>query len=359
MKSFKLLGALLGALIMVGTFAGAALAGAHKSGKAAIRTVVHFPVNGPGGQASGSCFWGTSYTQETWNKIWPDSHTNYETSIDTIPAGGKIVFHGQFPHARFFSLTTSSTLGVIRGHLYDDQIKPDPGSTNPFLRGANRNATHRSFTVTMVDAPDPGPGHEAPNTIYGGVAGQVPGTGPMLLVVRVYLPDHGRNFTGGVGDPTATYVAPNGAVSTGQAACSDVSAKPGFNNLTNVNPILFPESKIQSLLALSSSPEHPAVKHTAWYKYFNPSWMLAPYYAGTSDASMISTLPLVGTGLGANPANGYVFTWLDRRFGPITTVTTSSCCAASCRPRRRRMQVKQRCRGAHRCATGRSATTRD
>src|SRR6202034_100509 len=53
-----------------------------------------------------------------------------------------------------------------------------------------------------------------------------------------------------------------------------------------------------------------------WYKYFTPSWLLAPYYAGTSDASMISSLPLVGTGLGANPANGYVFTWLDRRFGP-------------------------------------------
>jgi hypothetical protein len=67
---------------------------------------------------------------------------------------------------------------------------------------------------------------------------------------------------------------------------------------------------------LSSSPEHPAVKHTVWYKYFNPSWMLAPYYAGTSDASMISSLPLTGTGLGANPANGFAFAWLDRRFGP-------------------------------------------
>ena len=31
---------------------------------------------------------------------------------------------------------------------------------------------------------------------------------------------------------------------------------------------------------------------------------------------MISTLPLTATGLGANPANGYVFTWLDRSFGP-------------------------------------------
>ena len=316
MKFFKLIGVLLGALVLIGALAGSALAGAAKTGRSAVRTVVHFPANGPGGQASNTCFWGTSYTEETWNKIWPDSHTNYETSIDTIPAGGKIVFHGQFPHARFFSFTTSSVLGTIRGHLYDDQIKPDPGSTNPFLPGANRNAKHRSFTVTMVDAPDPGPGLEAPNTVYGGVAGQAPGAGPMLIVVRVYLPDRGRDFTGGVGDPVASYVAPNGTTVTGQAACTDVSAKPGFSNLTNVNPLIFPESKIQSLLALSSSSEHPAVKDTVWYKYFNPSWMLAPYYAGTSDASLISSLPLTGTGLGANPANGFAFAWLDRRFGP-------------------------------------------
>jgi hypothetical protein len=134
--------------------------------------------------------------------------------------------------------------------------------------------------------------------------------------VRTYLPDRGRDFSGGAGTPTASYVAANGTTSTGQAACTDVSAKPGYQNLTNVNPILFPESKIQSLLALSSSPEHPAVPDPVWYKYFTPAWLLAPYYAGTADASMISSLPLVGTGLGANPANGYVFTWLDRRFGP-------------------------------------------
>jgi hypothetical protein len=316
MKSFKPVGALVSVLIMFGALAGASVASAAKAGTPAVRSVVHFPARGPGGQNSHACFWGVSYTQETWNYIWPNSDTNYETSIDTIPAGGKVVFHGQFPHARFFSFTTSSVLGVIRGHLYDDQIKPDPGSTNPFRPGANRNATHRSYTVTMVDAPDPGPGLEAPNTVYGGIAGQAPGAGPMLLVVRVYLPDRGRDFTGGVGDPTASYVGPSGTPATGQQACTDVSAKPGFANLINVNPILFPESRIKSLLALSSSPEHPAVKRTVWYKYFNPQWMLAPYYAGTSDANLIASLPVTGSGLGANPANGFALAWLDRRFGP-------------------------------------------
>jgi hypothetical protein len=316
MKSFKPVGALVSALIMFGALAGASVASAAKAGAPAVRSVVHFPAHGPGGQNSHACFWGVSYTQETRNIIWPDSHTDYPVSIDTIPAGGKIVLHGRFPHARFFSLTTSSVLGVIRGHLYDTSIKPDKGSINPFLPGANRTSTHRSYTITVVDRPDPGPGHEAPNTLYGGIAGQAPGTGPLLIVERVYLPDRGRDFSGGVGEPAASYVAADGTISSGQAACTTLQTKAGASNLIDVNKLLFPLSKMTALLGLSSSPEHPAVAKPVWYKYFTPQWLLAPFYAGTSQASQIASLPLVGTGLGANPANGYVFTWLDRTFGP-------------------------------------------
>ena len=316
MRKSRLIGAAAVALSTVAATSGVAAARHEAASRGPKRVVVHFPVNGPGGQDSHTCFWGVSYTQETRNIIWPDSHTDYPVSTDTIPAGGKIVLHGQFPHARFFSLTASSVLGQLRGHLYDIAIKPDPGSTNPFLPGANRNAKHRSYTVTIVDQADPGPGHEQPNTLYAGAAGQAPGAGPFVLTERVYLPDRGRDFSGGVGDPAASYVDASGATSTGQSACTALDVKPGASNLINVNPILFPETKIQQLLALSNSPEHPAVKNPVWYKYFGPSWLLAPYYAGTSDASMISSLPLTATGLGANPANGYVFTWLDRSFGP-------------------------------------------
>jgi hypothetical protein len=310
-----LIGAAAAALCTIGATSGAAAATHLPAAQSSKRVVFHFPSNGPGGQDSHTCFWGTSYTQETRNIIWPDSHTDYEVSTDTIPAGGRLVLHGQFPHSRFFSFTITSPIGVLHSFLYDVNIKPDAGSTNPFLPGANRNATHRSYTVTIVDQPDPGPGHEQPNTVYAGAAGQPAGQA-FTLAVRTYLPDKGRDFTGGAGAPAASYVAANGATSTGQAACAALQTKPGASNMININPILFPESKIQQLLTMSTSPEHPAVADPVWYKYFGPSWLLAPYYAGTSNASMIASLPLTATGLGANPANGYVFTWLDRRFGP-------------------------------------------
>jgi hypothetical protein len=313
MRKARLIGAAVAALSTVAATGGVAAARHEAAAPSSKRVVVHFPAH-LGGVHSRACFWGTSYTQETRNIIWPESHTDYPVSTDAIPAGGKIVLHGQFPHARFFSFTITSPLLQLRNYLYDVSMKPDRGSTNPFLPGADRNAKHRSYTVTIVDQPDPGQGHRQPNTLYAGVAGQT--SAPFVLGERVYLPDRGRDFTGGVGDPTASYVDAGGSTSTGQAACAALQTKPGASHLTNVNPLLFPESKIKQLLALSKSPEHPAVKRAAWYKYFGPSWLLAPYYAGTPDASMISSLPLTATGLGANPANGYVFTWLDRSFGP-------------------------------------------
>ena len=313
MRKSRSIGATVAAAGTLLAMTGVATAGPVLAAKSSGRPVVHFPAHLPGVK-SNACFWGTSYAEETRNIIWPESHTDYPVSTDSIPAGGKIVLHGRFPHARFFSFTITSPILQLRNYLYDVNIKPDKGSTNPFLPGANRDATHRSYTVTIVDQPDPGLGHRQPNTLYAGVAGQT--SAPFVLGERVYLPDKGRDFTGGVGDPTASYVASDGTTSTGQAACTALQTKPGAYNLLNVNPILFPESKIKQLLTMSNSPEHPATDHAVWYKYFGPTWLLAPYYAGTADASMVSQLPLTTTGLGANPANGYVFTWLDRRFGP-------------------------------------------
>jgi hypothetical protein len=312
-RKSRLIGKAVAVLSTLAATCGVAAAESEAAAQSTNRPVYQIPIDLPGTH-SPDCFWGDSYTQKNRNIIWPESHTDYPVSTDTLPPGGKIVLHGEFPHSRFFSFTATSPFLQLRHFLYDVEIEPDPGSTNPFRPGANRDAKHRSYTVTIVDQPDPGPGNRAPNTVYVGASGQE--ATPFVIAERVYLPDRGRDFTGGVGNPEVSYVAADGTTITGQDLCNALSTKPGAEDLLNVNPILFPESKIQELLALSDSPQHPAVEQAAWYKYFGPAWMLAPYYAGTSQEEMISTLPLTSTGLGANPANGYVFSWLDRSFGP-------------------------------------------
>lgn len=342
MKSFKLVGALVSALIMIGALAGTAFAGAARAGKAGVRTVVHFPANGPGGQDSHTCFWGTSYTQETRNIIWPDSHTDYPVSIDTVPAGGKIVLHGRFPHARFFSLTTSSVLGVIRGHLYDTEIKPDKGSTNPFLPGANRNATHRSYTVTVLDQPDPGPGHEAPNTLYGGITGQAPGAGPLLIVERVYLPDAKRDFSGGVGVPAATYVAADGTTSMGQAACATLQTQAGAFNLTDVNKLLFPLTKMNGLLGLSSSRSIPPWPSRSGTSTSRPPGCSRRSTPAPRRRTRSRAFRWSGPASARTPPTDMCSRGWTAGSGPTIRVTTSPCSTVSSPPRRRRMQASRR-----------------
>lgn len=72
------------------------------------------------------------------------------------PFGSKLVIEGEFPHCRFFSLQISPPLngkeyyaqrqfGTAEISVADIDIQPLPGHTNPFLVGANRNATNRSY----------------------------------------------------------------------------------------------------------------------------------------------------------------------------------------------------------------------
>src|SRR6476469_7293468 len=123
MRKSKWIVATVAAAGTLAAMGGVAAAGQLPAVKSSERAVAHFPAHGPGGQDSDTCFWGTSYTQETRNIIWPDSHTDYEVSTDAIPAGGKIVVHGRFPHSRFFSFTITSPLGVLHSYLYDVNVK--------------------------------------------------------------------------------------------------------------------------------------------------------------------------------------------------------------------------------------------
>ena len=61
---------------------------------------------------------------------------------------------GTYPNIRFFSFTAYETIGfdptnnknngfhLADHHLYDAQIAPDPGSTNPFVTPGGRNGTY-------------------------------------------------------------------------------------------------------------------------------------------------------------------------------------------------------------------------
>lgn len=144
--------------------------------------------------------------------ILGDSNANYIIFPYEVNPDIEIVIKGQFPFARYMSFTLAGQQDNVIATASDRMIIPDPGSTNPFLPGADWNADNRNYTVKIRSTPPPqGADHfvpEAGNNIF--YAGTLKDGTPNkfgLIGLRIYVPSIGYDKTGGVGLPKITYCA--------------------------------------------------------------------------------------------------------------------------------------------------------
>jgi hypothetical protein len=67
----------------------------------------------------------------------------------------------------------------------------------------------------------------------------------------------------------------------------------------------------------SAPAPHPATNPVRWYRFFNTQRLLEPFYAGTSRANLIASLPSnVTGGFYSTPDNAYITAYVDRTIGP-------------------------------------------
>lgn len=120
-----------------------------------------------------------------------------ENFSEPVGASKELVVTGQFPHARYLSVYAYDHNGRLRDGLSDQQIRPDPGSSNPFQPGANRNAEPRAFTLRIKFSKRPAT--PEPNTLYlaKGRDRKLEGA----IVYRIYFPDQGADHLGNVSAP--------------------------------------------------------------------------------------------------------------------------------------------------------------
>ncbi len=169
---------------------------------------------------------------EDFSKLYflsPDNHCTYLKMIFVAPFDSQLLVEGDFPHARFMDyqilepfdpkFPTTSGLGAPEVPIVDVDINPDPGHTNPFRRGANRNATKRHYHLTFdlkagnsvelnPKAMIP-PAYRAPGNKR--VGGPFACSGPLgdgriiasVLWLRYYAPDKAAGSFGGVTLPKA------------------------------------------------------------------------------------------------------------------------------------------------------------
>ena len=150
------------------------------------------------------------------NIATPDTNATYWVMPLDLTRWRGMVIHGQYPDARFFNLSTYTSTGSLIGSLFDAEIAPDPGSTNPFAE----------------------PGPEIPGN-YTLKIGANPGSANFLsvggsrfvfVVYRVYLPDLGVDKNGGVSVPVVTLTDVSGSSRT-LRPCPFADAEASMGNL--------------------------------------------------------------------------------------------------------------------------------
>ncbi|MDK3159283.1 hypothetical protein QPK87_22305 [Kamptonema cortianum] len=128
-----------------------------------------------------------------------------------VPSGTKILIEGDFPHARMMNFQVCAPwspelpsigdgTGIPEIALLDEDIVPDPGHTNPFLPGADRNASKRHYHITFelrdgnpvaLNGAAAIPPYRAPGNLRYGCtqSGKNGDRGPFIWM-RIFLPDH-------------------------------------------------------------------------------------------------------------------------------------------------------------------------
>jgi hypothetical protein len=241
--------------------------GAARPAPAAADT---FPTGyNPSGYPTSGCFWTGAFTRSNpvTNVALPGTEITYWAARFVTPPGSTLTLKGAFPYARYSSLNSYKAEGASQSSLTDRDIRPDPGSINPSLAGANRNAANRSYTVTVRgEAP---PATPVQNTLFAEpVAGQY-----QTIVYRVYVPDKGRNLSGGTELPQPTLRLADGSELTGQALCDAMNSVHLFDTQ---------ELSLSAYQGLVNSPgknpaTNPAENPIQFSRYYNTLNALARY----------------------------------------------------------------------------------
>jgi hypothetical protein len=221
----------------------------------------------PRGLPTVGCFWTGPFTaaNPATNVAFPGTEITYWGAKFKTPPGSVLSLNGRFPHARYSSFNAYEN-GASATSLSDRAIRPDRGSINPSIPGADRNAKKRSYSIRVLGQ-DP-PASPAVNTLYA-----APEAGYQDVLYRVYIPDQGRNLSGGTGVPTPSLKLADGTVLTGQPLCDAMNSNHDYVGSLMAKPVY------DSLL---NSPgkdpaTNPALPQFGFVKYFNLQNVLARF----------------------------------------------------------------------------------
>ncbi len=271
------------------------------------------------------CFWAAPKGMDYANlpgaqeiqtpNLYPDVGSTYFVAQYVLPAGASLTFRDRYPYERYMSWTMFAPVGGGQigpgDHLRDVQIAPDRGSVNPFLPGHRRDARPRAYTMHIASGPVPRV--RARNTIY--TRSTDPAT-RLGMSIRNYIPDRGRDGTGGVGLPKLTLNLRGGRKVRGAAACR------ALQPIKKKSTSTFPAAQWKSLVAASPDPVNaPAANPPKWERFWNALYTVAGAFISDPGLRQRTYPPADKGGFQSNPDTRYLLTQVSLRFGPVITVS--------------------------------------
>ena len=140
-----------------------------------------------------------------------------------VPRGGRVVFEGEYPFARYFALHPNDYETNNFDTLVDHELDPDPGSVNPW-RGPVPPGSGRRYTAQLVF--DDEPETPEPNAVYVGRTADGRFNPAVFLIYRIYAADQGAlpPNSAGVPLPAVTVVDERGQVVERFSTCDPYPA---------------------------------------------------------------------------------------------------------------------------------------
>src|SRR4051812_1037501 len=285
----------------------------------------------------------TRFDADSVNVLFPDSSAQYWSAGYRAVPGTRIRIDGIFPYARYTSWNVYDPVLRPFAKKSDFELAPDAGSANPFLPGADRTTPPRQRHYTLFVTFDPAD-HPGPNTIYVDPSKNPAG----VFTLRVYVPDRGRDSTGGVGLPQVTWepTSSSGPPST-TSPCRSLE-KPSSTTVTT--PTRGRPGPAAGLRTRGATHPHGARSRTSATRATTSRSTTKP-----ETRSQTADGPRATTSARAGSCPTSTTRTSTRSSAAASAGSRSS--AAGRRPSRRRTRMLPPCRAASSSAIGRSART--
>lgn len=270
------------------------------------------PIPGPR-----SCFFarGPHGADPYINVAYPDAAAYYWSAIFSMPKGSKLELAGEFAYARYQSLISYDGRGRPVESVADYLIQPAPGSSNPFVAGAQRRVEKRSYALEVLAA-EPGAeqlkeGERLQSETRRRFYAPPYGPGQQSILYRIYVPDEGLDVNAGVPLPEPVLTLSDGQVLTGQAACDALMTDQHL--ALTPDAVGIPPGLYRKLVGQTDKPDTwPAENPPRWYVQMDRESLIGIY-----TGEMTANPRRSEGGFYPNPDNNYVRTIVNRKHGTV------------------------------------------